>query len=157
MSDNNIESDSENNDKIVKCYQLSKTVRMFAIIDIVFGCFYAFYSFFYLLPLLIALYGYHSAKSYNSCGILTYSIYQIANNLMRLILASYYYIKIKKNDNIDDYSNENLGLCFVILSNLLGLYIARFSYKLYKSIKSLTEEEHINLLLLNYPIRIIYW
>uniref|UniRef100_A0A6C0J5Q4 Uncharacterized protein n=1 Tax=viral metagenome TaxID=1070528 RepID=A0A6C0J5Q4_9ZZZZ len=157
MSENNIESESENNDKIVKCYRLSKTVRMFSMIDIFFGCFYAFYSFFYLLPLLIALYGYHSAKSYHSSGVLTYSIYQILNNIMRLTLCSYYYIKIKKNNNIDDYSNENLGLCFVILSNLLGLYIARFSYKLYKSIKSLSDEEHTNLILLNYPIRIIYW
>jgi hypothetical protein len=157
MSDNNIESDSENNDTIVKCYQLSTTVKIFAIIDIIFSCLYAFYSFFYLLPLLIAFYGYYSAKMYISSGVLTYSIYQILNNIIRLALAIGYYVKIKKNNNINDYSNENLGMCFVILSNLLGLYIARFSYKLYKSLKSLTKDEYTNLLVLTYPINIIYW
>ena len=157
MSDNNIESESETNEKIIKCYQLSATVKIFAIIDIIFSCLYAFYSFFYLLPLLIAFYGYYSAKMYISSGVLTYSIYQILNNITRLALAIEYYIRIKKNNNINDYSNENLGMCYVILSNLLGLYIARFSYKLYKSLKSLTKEEYTNLLVLTYPINIIYW
>ena len=34
-------------DHIVKCYQLSKTVMLFAMIDTFFGLFYMFYSFFY--------------------------------------------------------------------------------------------------------------
>ena len=37
---------------IVKAYQLSKTVKLFAMIDIIFGFFYAFYSFFCSLFIL---------------------------------------------------------------------------------------------------------
>ena len=142
---------------IVKAYQLSKTVKLFAMIDIIFGFFYAFYSFFYLIPLLIAIYGYYSAKNYNASGVMCYTVYQILINVIRLALSIYTYVLIRQDGSISDYSMYNWYIAFAVFSTLLGLYIARFGYKLYKSIRNLNHDEKERLILLNYPIRVIYW
>lgn len=144
-------------DHIIKCYQLSKTVMLFAMIDIFFGLFYMFYSFLYLIPLILAIYGYYSAKRYNSSGVLTYTIYQVIVNILRLSFSIYAYVLIRQDSSITDYTSYNLYIVLAVLTTMLGLYIARFCYKLYKSILELTPMERDRLVLLNYPIRVIYW
>ena len=144
-------------DHVIKCYQLAKTVMLFAMIDIIFGVFYAFFSFYYLIPLLIAIYGYYSAKKYNSGGVLCYTIYQVVINIIRLGLAIYSYVLIRQDNTITDYTMYNFYIVLSVLTTLLGLYIARFGYRLYKSIQSLTDLERDRLIFLNYPVRIIYW
>ena len=130
---------------------------LFAMIDIFFGAFYAFYSFYYLLPLLIAIYGYYSAKKYSAGGVLCYTVYQIVINILRLTLSVYSYVLIRQDNTITDYSYYDWYIVFAVFTSLLGLYIARFGYKLYKGIKNLTFDEKSRLILLNYPIRIVYW
>ena len=148
---------SEIPENIVKCYRLSKTVMMFAAIDIFFSCFYAFYSIFYLIPLIIAIYGYYSAKRYNAGGVLCYTIYQILINVIRLTLSVYSYVLIRQDDSVTNYAPYDWYIAFAVLSTLLGLYIARFGYKLYKYIKELPYDDIQRLIMLNYPVRIIYW
>ena len=144
-------------DDIVNCYRLSKTVMLFAAIDIFFSCFYAFYSLFYLVPLIIAIYGYYSAKRYNAGGVLCYTIYQILINFIRITLSVYAYVLIRQDDSVTNYAPYDWYIAFAVLSTLLGLYIARFGYKLYKAIKQLNYEDVQRLIMLNYPVRIIYW
>lgn len=150
-------NNSEAPEHIVRCYQLSKTVMLFAMIDIFFGLFYMFYSFLYLIPLIIAVYGYYSAKRYNAGGVLTYTIYQVIVNILRLAFSIYAYVLIRQDSSITDYTPYNLYIALAVLTTMLGLYIARFCYKLYKSIKQLSESDRERLILLNYPIRVIYW
>ena len=142
---------------IAECYQLSKTVMLFAMIDIFFGLFYAFFSFYYLLPLLIAIYGYYSAKKYNANGVLFYTIYQVFVNLIRLGFAINSYVLIRNDNSISDYSSYDFYIILAVLTTILGLYIARFCYKLYKAINKLSLLEKERLIMLNYPVRVIYW
>ena len=144
-------------DHIVKCYQLSKTVMLFAMIDIFFGLFYMFYSFFYLIPLIIAVYGYYSAKRYNASGVLSYTIYQVIVNVLRLAFSIYSYVLVRQDSNITNYTSYNLYIVLAVLTTMLGLYIARFCYKLYKSITELSDSDRERLIILNYPIRVVYW
>jgi len=155
-----VPSDHDNQpvpDNVIECYQLSKTVMLFALIDIFFGFFYAFFSFYYLIPLIVAIYGYYSAKRYNSGGVYFYSIYQIFVNIIRLSFSIYAYVLIRQDNTITDYTNYNLYIVLSVFTTMLGLYIARFSYKLYKSINQLSALEKDRLVMLNYPIRVIYW
>ena len=117
-------------ENVVDCYRLSKTVMLFAMIDIFFGAFYAFYSCYYLLPLLIAIYGYYSAKNYSAGGVLCYTVYQIVINILRLTLSVYSYVLIRQDNTITDYSYYDWYIVFAVFTSLLGLYIARFGYKL---------------------------
>ena len=94
---------------------------------------------------------------YNSCQVLTYAVYQIANNLMRLGLTIYAYVMIKENGQEDQYNNLTGQLVITILLVMLGLYIARFSYKLYASLRKLTPEQMLNLISLDYPVQIVWW
>ena len=110
-----------------------------------------------MIPLLIAIYGYYSAKKYNSGGVLCYTIYQVVINIIRLGLAIYSYVLIRQDNTITDYTMYNFYIVLSILTTFLGLYIARFGYRLYKSIQSLTDLERDRLIFLNYPVRIIYW
>ena len=144
-------------DQEINCYRLSKTVRIFAIIDIFFGLLYLFFNYYFLIPLLIAFIGYHGAKNYISCSVLTYAIYQIVNNLLRLGFTIYSYVKIREDNNVDDYSKINGQLAITVLLVMLGLYIARFSYKLWKVINRLSGEQILSLLSVDYPIQIIWW
>ena len=107
--------------------------------------------------MLIAFIGYYGAVKYNSCQVLTYAVYQITNNLMRLGLTIYAYVMIKENGEEDQYNNLTGQLVITILLVMLGLYIARFSYKLYSSLKRLTPDQIINLKCLDYPVQIFYW
>jgi len=150
-------TNNEAPEHVVKCYQLSKTVMLFAMIDIFFGLFYMFYSFLYLIPLIIAVYGYYSAKRYNSTGVLTYTIYQVLVNILRLAFSIYAYVLVRQDPSITNYTPYNLYIVLAILTTTLGLYIARFCYKLYKSITELSNSDRERLILLNYPIRVVYW
>ena len=156
-----IGSDYESNqnvpENVIECYQLSKTVMLFALIDIFFGFFYAFFSFYYLIPLIIAIYGYYSAKRYNASGVLFYTVYQVFVNIIRLSFSIYAYVLIRQDNSISDYTNYNLYIILSVFSTMLGLYIARFCYKLYKAINRLSSTEKDRLIMLNYPIRVVYW
>lgn len=154
---NNIDNFIGISENVINCYRWSKTVMIFALIDIFFGCFYAFYSIYFLIPLIIAFYGYYSAKNYNSSGVLFYCFYQILINIARITFSTFFYIEARKDDSIIHYYYYNWNIILSILSTFLGLYIARFSYKLYRKINKLTFDEKDILIGLNYPIRIVYW
>jgi hypothetical protein len=139
------------------CYRLSKTVQIFALIDICFGIFYAFFNWYFLIPLMVAIIGYQGAKKYQSCSVLTYSIYQILNNLIRLGLTIWAYVLIRQDETINDYDIVNWQLALTICLVLLGLYIARFSYRLYNAIKKLTPDQLLKVISIDYPIKIMWW
>ena len=43
-------------------YNLSKTIKCLALIDIFFGFLYSFYNFYFIIPIFFALFGYYGAK-----------------------------------------------------------------------------------------------
>ena len=115
-------NNSEAPEHIVRCYQLSKTVMLFATIDIFFGLFYMFYSFLYLIPLIIAVYGYYSAKRYNAGGVLTYTIYQVIVNILRLAFSIYAYVLIRQDSTITNYTPYNLYIALGLGTSFLIYY-----------------------------------
>ncbi len=140
-----------------KCYRLSKTVKIFALIDIFFGFLYLWFNYFFIIPLLIASIGYFGAKNYNSCQVLSYAIYQICLNIGRLAFGVWSYVYIKQNNQEDQYPNVDAQLTITILLALLGLYIARFSYKLWSSIRSLSTDQLLTLISVDHPVQIQWW
>lgn len=145
------------NDDEFNCYRLSKTVKIFALIDIFFGFIYFWFNFWFIIPLLIASLGYFGAKKYNSCQVLSYAVYQIVNNLARLGFTIWAYVSIKQNNQEDQYPNIDAQLTFTCLLVLLGLYIARFSYRLWKAINKLTSEQILRLISVDHPVQIMWW
>lgn len=145
------------NDDEHQCYRLSKTVKIFALIDIFFGCIYFWFNFWFIIPLLIASLGYFGAKNYNSCQVLSYAIYQVVNNLGRLGFAIWAYVSIKQNNQEDQYPNVDAQLTFTVLLVLLGLYIARFSYRLWKAINKLTTDQLVKIVSVDHPVQIMWW
>jgi hypothetical protein len=134
-------------------YNLSKTTRFLAAIDIFFALIYAFYNLYFFIAFCIAFSGYYGAKNYNSCSLLVYSSYLFFNNFIRIItviLAVQYY----QEHTDEDTGNMNMSILFATIICLLNLWIARFVCVFWNLVKLLTQEEKVNLILMERQRRI---
>lgn len=132
--------------KIIRIYNISKTIKILALIDIFFNIFYSFYHFFYIIPLVMSIFGYYGAQKFNKVYIIIYCIYIIIFNLIKSILLFIYF-----NTSILDIILSSL--CFII-----GLFICKLLISFYNFINNLSNEE-LNLLnnLKNIKYRFVYY
>lgn len=134
-------------EKMFRIYNLSKTTRFLAAIDIFFALIYSFYNVYFFMGFLTAFSGYYGAKYYNSCSLLVYASYLFLNNIIRIITVIYmvqYY-----HDNTDeDNSNMNVNIVFATIICLLNLWIARFVCVFWNLVKDMTLENKENLILM---------
>lgn len=140
--------------KTILAYNLGKSVKLFSILDGIFCFLYALYSVWYFVPLIMNVVGYYGAKHYNKrlvCSYLIYSVLNITSKLITWALITFY---IPPSDNFD-WSGYTF---FSMVGILIELYICHMVYRLYKTLKSLSEQEYIGLQGLKYRVaRIIYW
>ena len=130
---------TEVNPDIVSTYQLSKSVKTFALIDFILNIPYLFISAWYILPLFITIGGYLGAKKYNICLVYTYLLFQAFCIVGRLSLTLFYY-----NQNINDNFSTFMYIVNIVLTiflTFLDAYIARFTIKLIQYLRKLQPEE----------------
>lgn len=130
---------SEISPDIVSTYQLSKSVKIFALIDFILNIPYLFISAWYILPLFIIIGGYIGAKKYNTCLVYVYLLFQVFCIVGRLSLTLFYY-----NQNINDHFSTFMYIVNIVLTiflTFLDAYIARFTIKLIQYLRKLQPEE----------------
>ena len=140
--------------KTILAYNLGKSVKIFSILDGIFCFLYALYSAWYFIPLLMNIVGYYGAKHYNKNLVLSYLIYSILNITSKSITWIFITFYTPTPDNFD----WNGYTFFTIVGILIELYICHMVYRLYITLKNLSEQEYIGLQGLKYRVaRIIYW
>ena len=140
--------------KAILTYNLSKSVKLFTLLDGFFCFIYAVYNPYYFLPLLLTVIGYYGAKNYNKKFTITYLLYCVLNVISKVILWVYimYY-----QERLPNYDYTGFSL-FSWLSILCELYISRIICKYYDSLCNLTDSELQSVKNLKYRIaRIVYW
>jgi hypothetical protein len=139
----------------IEVYNLSKSVRIFTMIDGLFCLIYTAYNIYYLIPFLMVLFGFYGAKTYNKNYTLIYLIYSILNLISKIVVWSVFIYYSSSDESNYDYGGFTL---FSWLSILIELYILRIVNRYYTGLKKLTEQELIAVKDLKYRVaRIIYW
>ena len=135
-------------EEMFRIYNLSKTTRFLAAIDIFFALIYSFYNFYFFIAFCIAFSGYYGAKKYDSCSLLIYASYLFLNNFIR-ILTVIFAIQYYHENKDEDTGNMNITIVFATIICLLNLWIARFVCVFWNLVKQLTKEEKVNLILMD--------
>ncbi len=126
-------SNNELTNNMLKTYNLSKSVSIFCLIDMVFSFIYAFYDFYMFFPLICSFSGYYGCKNYRVGYINIYICYQIFNILLRTVLFT---VLVNQNTNLNF-----LSYLFFLLTTIIGVWILQITVKLSKVIATLTEEQ----------------
>ena len=140
-------------EKLCNIYNLSKTTRFLAAIDIFFALIYCFYNYFFFIAFIVAFSGYYGAKKYNSTYLLIYATYLFLNNISRIgdiAYTIYYYDQNKINDR----TNVNTSIVLASIFCLFNIYIARFVCVFWSKIKKMTPHEKDTLILIERENRV---
>ena len=139
--------------KMIECYSLRRTVKLLCGINIFFGLLYSIYNPYFIIPALIASFGYYGAEKYNSAIILSYLIYITLDWILKLTL----YIMATAQD--PDSTNTTPGWwVLIILSTLIDIWISKIVYKFWHSLKKLPVLERSELKEMeNIRHRFVYW
>lgn len=138
--------------ELLKCYSLKKTVHFFAMFDTFFGFINTlFYTPFYLFFFIGGLFGISGTNKAKPVYIFYYLLTQYIQILGRFSLPFLVKYVLHKNINLTDF-------ILTFLSGLIGIYVSRFTYILWKSIKSLTPNDREILRNIRQErVDIIYW
>ena len=136
-----IEIPDETRNIIIKSYQYSKTIKIFSLIDFLFG----FISLFatqnpaYFINLLMIYSGYYGANKYHNMFINVYILYNILYVLGLISMGIYLF---RENDkDINQYSYFFIGI-----SCMLGIWITKICYSFKNVIQILKDEDLLNTL-----------
>ena len=142
-------------DNMLVSYNLSKSVIVFAIIDLIFGLLYAFLNNWFFIPIIFALFGYYGAKNYDKCLTFLYASNIFLINISRIIYSTYIYYNLSGNEK----QNYIYDFILIMFCGILGLWISKIICKFYSSLNKLTNEEIDILKLVRYleNSKIIYW
>tara|TARA_Y100000996_G_scaffold349324_1_gene288068 strand:+ start:1135 stop:1671 length:537 start_codon:yes stop_codon:yes gene_type:complete len=140
--------------RAILTYNLSKSVKLFTLLDGFFCFIYAVYNPYYFFPLLLTVIGYYGAKNYNKTFTIIYLLYCVLNIVSKVILWVFIMYFQERLSNYD-YIGFSL---FTWLSILCELYISRIICKYYDSLCILTDSELQSVKNLKYRIaQIVYW
>jgi hypothetical protein len=143
---------NELTNNMLKTYNLSKSVKIFSLIDMFFSFIYAFYDFYMFFPLICSFAGYYGCKNYRVGYINIYICYQICNILLRTVLFT---VLVNQNTDL-----SFLSYLFFLLTTIIGLWILQITVKLSKVIATLTVEQLQilrNMRLVPASARIVYY
>ena len=141
-------SETSNSDLIrfVVGRQLSRAVRLFAIIsiiDILFGFLLLFGSWFFVFVLFGPALGWHGARFFKLSHVLCYLVFCVA--IMSLRVATFFL-----------YKNPTVKVLQFIMF-FVEVYITRLVYKFSQFLRTFSEEELQLLRILENPTRSVYW
>tara|TARA_B100001142_G_scaffold328439_1_gene388548 strand:- start:2403 stop:2960 length:558 start_codon:yes stop_codon:yes gene_type:complete len=140
-------------EEMFRIYNLSKTTRVLAMIDIFFALIYSLYNFYFFIAFCVAFSGYYGAKKYDSCSLLVYGSYLFLNNLIRIITIGFM-IQYYSNHEDQDTNNVSFSIVFATIICLLNLYIAKFVCVFWNKVKQLSQEDRVNLILMEQQNRV---
>lgn len=137
-------------DKMVRCYNLRRTVKILCGIDIFFGILYSWYYPIFFISTIIAIGGYYGAKHYNSCMVLSYFIIIMLDWISKLCFYIYIY---STDDNLPSSS-----WFLIALNTIINIWISKIVYKYWKCLKEISDIELNRLKQLQLANnRFIYW
>lgn len=145
----NFRTQTEN---LTRIYNMSKTVKALAIIDIITSFFYLlltpFVGFFNLIEMMFGYMGYHGAKTFDKGYIINYSIFQIFKTFLSILFPILVFI---------NYSIPTSYIITSVIIMFLNVYISVFIHKFYKELKDLSLGDLDQLKRLNSPINLTVW
>ena len=128
-------------DNMINAYRYSKSVKIFSIIDFIFGVFYfvSYSSYYFIFTSLVSIMGYYGAKDFNSCYSKTYLVWNMFC-LMAQTALSIFFI----NDNYSQMKTDNtLGIYIVIglLSFMIKFWVTKIIYAFNHHLGKLNQNE----------------
>ena len=130
--------------ELVKIIKLSKSVIIFSAIDFFFNFLYLIYNKKYLFPILCSCFGFYGAKYYKMFSLYVYLSFNILFGFGKLITIFLY--------KFDSF------VIISIISGLIQLYIARFTFKLISKLGNISQDQLDRLKSLNVSnYTIVYW
>ena len=126
---------------MVKTFNLSRTVKFLAMVDMFFSFIYCFYNPWFFIPLLMALFGYQGAFRFNANYTFIYATYVVLDLFIKTGTFFYDYFGLTDEDKAEHLFNVIL----VILSALISIWIIDILYKFIKFMNKLTllELDHL--------------
>tara|TARA_Y100000591_G_scaffold317180_1_gene326581 strand:+ start:158 stop:709 length:552 start_codon:yes stop_codon:yes gene_type:complete len=126
---------------MVKTFNLARTVKFLAIVDMFFSFIYCFYNPWFFIPLLMALFGYQGAFRFNANYTFIYATYVILDLFIKTGTFFHDYLALTDEDK----SEHLFNVIIVILSALISIWIIDILYKFIKLINKLTllELDHL--------------
>jgi hypothetical protein len=79
---------------VVKAYNISRTIKLFAIIDCILCGLNAIYYWPFLILILLTFMGYYGAKTYNTIYIAGYILYNLLQLILRSVTIIYYNLSV---------------------------------------------------------------
>ena len=122
------------NDKMLSCYYLRRTVKILCGIDIFFGLLYSIYSPLFIIPTIIAFFGYYGASHYKKNIVLIYLIYITLNWIAKL---TFFIIGAVQSYDTGAPPPVAWAWIFLLLSTGIEIWISRIVYKYWRSLKEL--------------------
>ena len=135
-------------EEMVIVYQYGKSVKCLSMIDFFFGFLHFIVSPYGFISCIFPLLGYRGAVSYNKCFVDTYLGYQILYCFINVVI----FINILFNKNIELPENQSIEAMstFQIITIMLNCYFIRITKQFSFNIKTITPEQKIILLNLNF-------
>jgi len=126
---------------MVKTFNLARTVKFLAIVDMFFSFIYCFYNPWFFIPLLMALFGYQGAFRFNANYTFIYATYVVLDLFIKTGTFFHDYLALTDEDK----SEHLFNVIIVILSALISIWIIDILYKFIKLINKLTllELDHL--------------
>lgn len=147
------------NENCLFIYRLSKTVRLLAILDLLFGFLMIFFGrlgYYILYRLVSSISGYLGAKKYDLCLSSFYLVFLSLGVILELLI-----IFVLNKLYIDKEINKDtliFGVIYQIIFFTLKLYITRFVCKFVNKIQTIGDICRKQLI--DYdsqPVQIVYW
>ena len=124
-------------DDMVKTYSIARTVKILAIIDMVFSAIYCIYNPWFFISLIIAYTGYYGAKTFKENYTFIYASYIIIDAIFKPAIFFWYYATLSNNEKSDHLFNVIL----IILSFMISMWILDIVYKFFKYMRKLSIEQ----------------
>ena len=143
------------NEKMLMCYNLRRTVKILCGIDFFFGLLYSIYSPYFIIPAIIALFGYYGASHYKKNIVLTYLIYITLDWVAKL---TFFIIASVQSYDGDGTPPAVMAWIFLIISTAIEIWISKIVYRYWYALKELPllelarlKDSHITV------YRFVYW
>ena len=128
-------------ENMINAYRYSKSVKLFSIIDFIFGIFYfvSYSSYYFVFTCLVSIMGYYGAKDFNSCYSKTYLTWNVFCLMAQTALTIFYI-----NNNYSNMITDNsLGIYIVIglISFLVKFWVTKIIYAFNNHLSKLSQLE----------------
>tara|TARA_B100000524_G_C23654043_1_gene371134 strand:- start:3637 stop:4161 length:525 start_codon:yes stop_codon:yes gene_type:complete len=130
-------------EKMLLCYNYSKSVQLFCILDIFISAiaFICYGRLYYLPIILISAIGYKGTKNLSKFNIRIYLVWLFLNFVFKTILIILFYIKYY--DKLVDNNTIVYTIIFTILLKLVNLWIIKLVYNFHSILYDISDSQLI--------------